>query len=56
MLFVDITKNKYAINVDIYVNSQLVFEQVVHDVLAGGRNIAVTLLYESSPVGALWCE
>jgi len=30
------------------------FEQVVHDVLEGGRSIAVTLLHDSSSVGAIW--
>jgi len=54
VLFVSLTKNEYVINVDVYTDSQLVFEQVVHNVLEGGRSIAVTLLHESSPVGAIW--
>jgi len=29
------------------------FEQVVHDVLEGGRSIEVTLLHDASPVGAI---
>jgi len=29
------------------------FEQVVHDVLEGGRSVAVILLHNSSPVGSI---
>jgi len=54
VLLVSLAKNEYVINVDVYTDSQLVFKQVVHDVLEGGRSIAVTLLYDSSPVGATW--
>jgi len=54
MLLVCFAKNEYIINVNVYTDSQLVFEQVVHDVLEGGRSIAVTLLHDSSPVGAIW--
>jgi len=54
VLYICLAKNTYIINVDIYTDSQLVFEQVVHDVLEGGRSIAVALLHDSSPVGAIW--
>jgi len=54
MLFVYLAKNLYVINIDVYTDSQLVFEQVVHDVFEVGRSIAVTLLTDSSPIGAIW--
>jgi len=54
VLFVCSVENEYVINVNVYTDSQLVFEQVVHDVLEGGRSIAVILLHDSSPVGAIW--
>jgi len=54
VLLVYLTEDEYVINVNVYTDSQLVFEQVVHDVLEGGRSIAVTLLHYSSPVNAIW--
>jgi len=54
VLFVGLAKNEYVINVDVYTDSQLMLEQVVHNVLEGARSIAVTLLHYSSPVGAIW--
>jgi len=54
VLLVCLSENKYVINVNVYTDSQLVFEQVVHYVLEGGRSIAVTLLHDSSPLGAIW--
>jgi len=54
VLLVCLTENEYFINVNVYTDSQLVFEQVVPDVLEGSRSIAVTLLHDSSPVGAIW--
>ena len=54
VLLVCSAKNEYVLNVNVYTDSQLMFEQVVHDVREGGRSIAVTLLHDSSPVGAIW--
>jgi len=53
VLLICFTENEYVINVNVYTHSQLVFEQVVYDVLQGGRSIAVTLLHDSSSVGAI---
>jgi len=54
VLLVCFTEDEYVINVNVYTDSQLVFEQVVHDVLEGGRSITVTLLHDPSPVCAIW--
>jgi len=54
VLLICLTKNEYVINIDVYTNFQLMFEQVVHDVLEDGRSITVTLLHDSSSVGAIW--
>jgi len=54
VLIVCLAKNKYVININAYTGSQLVFEQVVPDVLEGGRSIVVTLLRHSSPVSSIW--
>ena len=53
VLFISFTKNKYVIKVNIHIDCQLLFEQVIYDVLEGGRSIAVPLLHESSPIGAI---
>jgi len=54
VLLICFAKNEYVFNVNVYTDFQLVFEQVVHDVLEDGRSNAVTLLHDSSPVGAIW--
>jgi len=54
VLLICSAKNEYVINVNVCTDSQLMFEQVVHYVLEGGRSIAVTLLHDCSPVGAIW--
>jgi len=53
VLLVCLAKNKYVINVNVYTDSKLLLEQVVHDVLEGGRSIAVILLHDSSPVSCI---
>jgi len=54
VLLIYFTKNEFVINLDVDTDFLLMFEQVVHDVLEGGRSIAVTLLHNSSPVGVIW--
>jgi len=53
VLLICFAENEYVINVNVYTDSQLMLEQVVHDVVEGGRGIAVTLLHDSSPVSAI---
>jgi len=54
VLLICFVNNEYFIHVNIYTDSQQVFEQVVHDVLEGCRSIALTLLHDSSSIGIIW--
>jgi len=54
VLLICLARNQCFIYVNVYTDSQLIFEQVVYDILEGGRRNAVTFLHNSSPVGAIW--